>query len=80
MTEHKSLQKAVALAGGQTAFARKISDVIGKKVTQAHVWNWLHRDHRIGSEFAIPGERAVEGQVTRHQLRPDLYPQETEVA
>lgn len=64
-----ALRRAVEIAGGQAALARKI----GK--TQAHVWNWLNRDGRVPAEVVLSVERAVDGRVTRHELRPDLYPQ-----
>jgi DNA-binding transcriptional regulator YdaS (Cro superfamily) len=58
----------VKVAGSQAELARRI----GKK--QAHVWNWLHRDAQVPAEAVLPIEAATAGQVTRHELRPDLYP------
>lgn len=63
-----ALEKAVELLGSQAELARKI----GKK--QAHVWNWLHRDRRVPADMAMKIETATDGRVTRHDLRPDLYP------
>lgn len=60
------LERAVQLAGGQLALAKKIG------TTQSRVWNWLNRDSRIPAEFVIPIERATG--VSRHELRPDIYP------
>ena len=65
------LEKAVEIAGSHAELARRI----GKK--QAHVWNWLHRDKEVPAEAVIPIETATAGQVTRQQLRPDLYPVES---
>lgn len=65
-----ALVKAVALLGSQAELARKI----GKK--QAHIWNWLHRDHRVPADMAMRIEEATAGRVTRHELRPDLYPEQ----
>lgn len=62
------LERAVQLAGGQLALAKKIG------TTQSRVWNWLNRDSRIPAEFVIPIERATG--VSRHELRPDIYPME----
>lgn len=62
------LEKAVEFAGSQAELARRI----GK--AQAHVWNWLHRDKDVPAESVLAIEAATEGQVTRHELRPDLYP------
>lgn len=66
----EALKRAVEIAGGQTALARALG------VQQAHVWNWLNRDKVLPAEYAIPIERATGGAVTRHELRPDLYPVE----
>lgn len=65
----RALQRAVELAGGQAELAR----LIGGKVRQAHIWNWLHRDHRIPGERAVQIEEATKRKVTREQLRPDLF-------
>lgn len=66
----KALEKAIELAGSQAELARRL----GKK--QAHIWNWLHRDGRVPADMAIAIENAVDGQVTRHELRDDLYPEQ----
>lgn len=61
------LQRAVTLAGSQTELARRIG------VQQAHVWNWLNRSKgKVPGEHVIPIEKATG--VSRHELRPDLYP------
>lgn len=60
-----ALTQAIENAGGQTALAR----AIGK--TQGHISKWLQRG-RVPPECVIPIERATG--VSRHDLRPDLYP------
>lgn len=72
----KYLLKAVKAVGGQAEMARKLTEVTGTKFTQQRVWNWVHRDSQLPAEVAIPIEKVVEGKVTRHQLRPDIYPQD----
>lgn len=62
----EALLRAVKLAGGQTALARRI----GK--TQSHVAQWLRRG-QVGPTVCIPIEFAVGGQVTRYELRPDVF-------
>lgn len=62
------LQRAIRIVGGQAALAR----ACGCK--QQHVWNWINRDRRVPAEFVLAIERATGGRVTRHQLRPDIYP------
>ena len=64
------LQRAVALSGGQSALAR----LIGTK--QGNVWYWLNVAKRLPADYVLPIERATAGVVTRHDLRPDLYPVE----
>lgn len=53
--------------GGQTDFAKRI------EVTQGLVWQWLEGKTRITAERAIQIETATAGQVTRYELRPDLF-------
>ncbi|WP_018694235.1 helix-turn-helix domain-containing protein [Algicola sagamiensis] len=60
------LEKAIQKVGSQTALAK----VLNKK--QGHVWNWLNRDKKVPAEMVIPIEK-VSG-VSRHELRPDIYP------
>jgi DNA-binding transcriptional regulator YdaS (Cro superfamily) len=62
-----ALRKAVELAGGLSGLAR----AIGAK--QQHVWNWLNRDGKPAAEYVLAIESAVEGQVTRYELRPDVF-------
>jgi len=59
------LQRAVELAGGQTALAKRI----GK--TQGHISKWLQRDF-IPPDAVLAIERATG--IPRHELRPDIYP------
>lgn len=68
----KYLKKAIRIAGGQSALAR----ACGGSVRQQHIWNWLNRDGKVPAEHVLAIERATAGRVTRHQLRPDIYPVE----
>lgn len=68
MTNLESLQKAIDIAGGQHALARLC------KTTQPRIWNWMNRDKKVPAEFVLPIEKATG--VSRHQLRPDIYPLE----
>lgn len=65
-----ALERAIAEVGGQSALAR----MVGRK--QGHVWHWLNKSRQVPAELVIPIERATGGKVTRHELRPDLYPVE----
>ena len=63
----QNIQKAIDIAGGQTALAKLVG------VQQPHVWNWLNRDARLPLERALAIERATMGKVSVAKLRPDLY-------
>lgn len=65
------IEKAVRIAGGQAALAR------GCETSQPRIWQCIHRNQRIPADLVLPIERATCGQVTRHELRPDLYPVES---
>jgi TorA maturation chaperone TorD len=63
-----ALAAAVDLVGGQAKLAR----ILG--VTQPNVWHWLHKSERVPGEYVLKIEEATGGRITRHDLRPDLYP------
>jgi DNA-binding transcriptional regulator YdaS (Cro superfamily) len=68
MTTH-AIERAAQLAGGQSALARKLGctpQAVSKMCSTG----------KVPAERVIPVERAVDGAVTRHELRPDLYPME----
>lgn len=64
----KYLQRAIEILGGQAALARAIG------VSQPCIHYWIHRNRKVPSEQVLVIEKAVKGLVTRHQLRPDIYP------
>lgn len=66
----EALKRAVVIVGSQRALA----EAIGAK--QTTVSSWLLRGSGVSPRFCIPVEQATAGQITRHQLRPDLYPVE----
>jgi DNA-binding transcriptional regulator YdaS (Cro superfamily) len=68
MTGIPALQKAINLVGGQVALAAKLG------IRQNAVSNWIHKTKRIPAERVLAIE-AITG-VSRHDLRPDLYPRE----
>jgi DNA-binding transcriptional regulator YdaS (Cro superfamily) len=68
------IEKAIRAANGQTELARLLSAHLGRPVRQGNVWSWLNRTKRVPAEFALPIEIVTGGKVTRHELRPDLYP------
>lgn len=75
MNSVAALKKAVGIVGSQAELARRI----GKK--QAHVWNWINRDKKPPAEMVLAIEAATADKhgrplVLRHDLRPDLYPED----
>lgn len=74
MTPKQALERVIALCGGsQTELAKRITSLGGKKVSPNQIAVMLGRDKRASSKYALLIEQAVEGQVTRHQLRPDIF-------
>lgn len=51
----------------QEQFAKDIG------VTQGLVWQWLDGRQRITAERAIEIEQKTRGEITRHDLRSDLF-------
>lgn len=85
-----ALERAVRLAGGQSALAREATKhhPRGKRLTQAMIWKWLNqaRGPVPSADWVIPIEKAVEAlsppeeRVSRFDLRADLYPREQAAA
>lgn len=66
MTPYEALLVAVEHAGSQSALAR----ICG--VSPTAVWKWVQSSKRIPAEFVMRVEAATG--VSRHFLRPDIYP------
>lgn len=64
--ELAAVEQAVVVAGNQTKLAASVG------CPQQYVSNWINRDGRCSAAWVLAVER-VTG-VSRHQLRPDLYP------
>jgi len=64
----QALERAIALAGGQSRLARRLG------VSQATVWYWLHKNGRAPAEHANAISEASGGEVSKSDLRPDLWP------
>lgn len=74
------LQKAIELVGGQVALAKAIRDwhqAQGREVriAQGHVWNWLNttKTPMPPAEHCRAIEEATDYQITRYDLRPDVF-------
>jgi DNA-binding transcriptional regulator YdaS (Cro superfamily) len=71
--ELTSLQRAVDLSGGQAGLAKRLSERKGLGIKQGHVWYWLNKSKRVPAEYAVPVEEITDGQVSRYDLRPDVF-------
>ena len=81
----KALEKAISIVGTQAELARRVATFTkNDKVKQPHVWNWLNRDLEVPADMVLAVEAAtvLDGnpQVSRHELRPDIYPVAKEAA
>lgn len=69
MSTKEALSRAIAAAGSQAALASKIG------VSQAHVSYWL-----VSSKSGVPANKVIDIEratgVSRHDLRPDIYPED----
>lgn len=72
LTPLEALKSAVAKVGGQSKFARLCN------VSQPAVWKWMQSAKRLPAEQVLVVERRTG--VSRHALRPDIYPREIELA
>ena len=64
-----ALKVAINHLGSQVAVAKAVG------VTPQAVSEIVRKGTKVPAEWCIPIEVATEGKVTRHQLRPDLYPE-----
>jgi DNA-binding transcriptional regulator YdaS (Cro superfamily) len=64
-----ALKEAVLRSGSQSALARLVG------VSQQAVWRWLRNSKPLPAEHVLTVER--ETGISRHDLRPDLYPRES---
>jgi DNA-binding transcriptional regulator YdaS (Cro superfamily) len=65
------IQSAIAAAGSQSELARRCG------VKQGHVWKWL-KSGRVPPTRVLAVEAATG--ISRHELRPDIYPVEGQAA
>lgn len=62
------IHQAIELTGSQQKLAE------GAGCSQQHISYLLTSAKRVTAETALGIERATDGRVSRHDLRPDLYP------
>ena len=65
MTPPEALARAIRITGSVAELARRIDGITPQAISQ-----WT----RVPAERVLAVEAATENQVTRYDLRPDLYP------
>ncbi|NBC35527.1 hypothetical protein GTZ99_03040 [Novosphingobium sp. FSY-8] len=66
ITPYEALMLAVDRAGSQSALARELG------TSHTAVWKWVQSSKRLPAEHVLAVEAATG--VSRHHLRPDIYP------
>lgn len=66
MTVRSLIQAAITLAGSEA----KLGDACG--VSQSAIWK-AKKAGRVSGELAVRIDRATEGAIPKHRLRPDLW-------
>lgn len=66
------VEAAVRIVGSQGALAEAMTRA-GVPCVQQTVSKLVTGELRVDADFAIAIDRATEGQVQKHQLRPDLF-------
>jgi len=70
----KAIKRAVAIAGSQRALADGIAAYLGRKTfSQQTVSYWIKEDTAIEAEYWAAIEHVTKKQVTRNELRPDIF-------
>lgn len=70
----KAIRKAVKLVNGPKGMADIINLSSKKKVSRQVVEHWM--ENGTPPKWVLKVEGAVDAQVTRHELDPELYPRE----
>lgn len=71
-----ALRRAIEILGGQSDTATALG------LRQSTIWTWLNKQRRAPAEWVLPIERATReagNEVSRHELRPDIYPVEPKI-
>lgn len=67
LMDTSAIRRVVEIAGGQGSLAKAIS------VTQPLVWQWCNGKRPVAAHHCVAIETATGGQVTRYDLRPDVF-------
>ena len=64
--------RAVTLLGGYITAAEKLSEVTGRTYTKHAVRKWFQS--RLPADVVVPIVLLLDGEMSPHDLRPDIYP------
>lgn len=78
-TAKTAIEQAVDLFNTQADFATAISRP-DRIVKQAQVSHWYTKIKPVPAHHCIPIEEATNGQVTRYDLRPDIFGEPNQAA
>jgi DNA-binding transcriptional regulator YdaS (Cro superfamily) len=68
LTRYEALKACRDAAGSDSQMARDLN------VPQSTMWRWLNQTKQLPAEHVLRAERLYG--VSRHELRPDIYPVE----
>ncbi len=71
-TKLDPLQRAIALVGGQSELARRLSAITGRNIKQGHIHYWMQNG--LAAEVVRAVAESTEWEVTPHELDGALYP------
>lgn len=71
-TRYEALVACRDAAGSDSQMARDLG------VAQPTVWRWMRKSKQLPAEYVLTAERLYS--VSRHALRPDIYPREIDLA
>lgn len=63
-----ALKQAINLTGSQVKLAKAVG------VRQGTVSKWVSRTRGVPERYVFAVETATGGKITRHELRPDIFP------
>lgn len=66
LTRYEALVRCRDLAGSDSQMARDLN------VSQPKIWRWINQSRQMQIEYVLAAERKYG--VSRHHLRPDIYP------
>ena len=69
-----ALDRVIEICETQAELARRVKERGHPALKQQHIWNWIHRAGGVvPAEYCLAVEDSVDGEVTRYDLRPDVY-------